>query len=127
MNHRKAAQLLLTERALDDLASIAEYSRAQWSRKTARRYIDDLQAGMSRLRDRPDLLQAIPDLPFTLKYYRVNKHLLVCDVRETDIVVLTVVHSSMDLPNRLAELLPTLAAEVELLHETLQGGKRRRK
>jgi len=51
----------------------------------------------------------------------VKKPLLVCDRQEKSIVVLTVFHSSMDIPSRMAELQPMLAAEVEILHRKLQG------
>jgi hypothetical protein len=73
--------------------------------------------------DHPDLLKQDLDLHPALRFYRVNKHLLVCDVHSKSIVVLTVIHASMDIPIRLAELQPTLAAEVELLRRKLQRGK----
>jgi len=53
----------------------------------------------------------------------VNRHVLVCDVQPASVVVLTVLHGSMDIPSRLAELVPQLSAEVALLHERLASGK----
>jgi len=49
---------------------------------------------------------------------------LACDVRPEAIVVLTVIHGSMDLPSRLAEFQPTLPAEAKLLQATLQQRNR---
>jgi toxin ParE1/3/4 len=105
---------------------VLEYSTEQWGKKTAEKYLDDLEAGLERIRQQPDLLQPLPDLHPSLTFYRVNKHLFACDRQPESIIVLTVIHGSMDIPNRLAELQPTLAAEVELLHNKLRQSQRRK-
>jgi|GEM_PF-4138643 len=63
-------------------------------------------------------------LPESLKCYPAREHLLVFDVQPASLVLLTVTHGSRDIPNRLGELVPTLAAEVELLHGKLRSGKK---
>ena len=80
-----------------------------------------MEAGLLRLADHPDLLRPEPDFHPALTFYRVNKHLFVCDSRPESTVLLTVVHASMDIPARLSELQPSLAAEVEILHGKLQS------
>ena len=125
MSAQPKFSLLLTRRALIDVGDIFEYSTRQWGKKTAEKYLDDIEAGLERVKEQPSLLQEAPELHSALKFYRVNKHVFVCDVLSKSIVVLTVVHASMDIPNRLAELQPTLSTEVELLHRKLQGTKRR--
>ena len=119
------AKLDLTGRALRDLVGILNYSAEQWGQKTADKYLRELEAGLERLKANPNLLQRHPDFGSGLTFYRVSKHLLVCDVQSNSIVVLTVIHASMDIPSRLAELQPTLSDEVELLHRKLQGSPRR--
>lgn len=129
MSGQSSSRLLLTRRALRDIREIREYSTREWGKRTAEKYLDDLEAGLERLKSNPGLLRAEPDLHPALTFYLVNKHLIVCDVqaksgrRPKSIVVLTVLHASMDLPTRLAELQPTLAAEVEILHRKLRRGK----
>jgi antitoxin ParD1/3/4 len=49
----------------------------------------------------------------------VNRHFLVCDLHGETVVVLTVLHSSMDLPTRLLELEPSLIAESQFLQARL--------
>lgn len=93
----------------------------RWGKETAEKYLDELELGLLRIAEHPDLLTAEEDLHAALQFYRVNKHLLVCDRQEKSVVVLTVVHSSMDISSRLAELQPMLAAEVEILHRKLKG------
>ena len=119
MSGRSTAKVLLTEHALDALADIRSFSKTRWGGQVAERYLDELQSGLERIRQQPDLVESLPDLHPSLGFYRVNKHLFACDVRGKTIVVLTVIHASMDIPQRLSELEPTLAAEVELLHQSL--------
>jgi toxin ParE1/3/4 len=126
VTRKPKALLLLTQRVLEDLAGVLEYSTDQWGKKPAEKYLDDIEAGLERLRQEPDLLQPLPDRYPPLTYYRVNKHLLVCDFQADSIVLLTVIHGCMDIPNRLADLQPTLATEVEMLHNTLRKFRRRK-
>lgn len=127
MSAKKAkSNLLLTERALHDIAEIERYSIEQFGRKTANRYIKDIEAALSRLQENPTLLRAEEDLHAELQSYRVNKHLLVCDVQQGTIFLLTVIHASRDIPTRLAEMQPNLTLEVELLHEKLAHRRKNR-
>lgn len=127
MTRRSSPKLLLTRRALRDIQGIYDFSTERWGQETAEKYLDELESGLSRIAERPDLLRAEEDLHASLQFYRVNRHLFVCDRQEKSVVVLTVVHSGMDIPSRLAELQPTLAAEVEILHRKLQGKSSGRK
>ncbi len=120
MSRPPRSQVLLTERALTDIEAIFAYSVEQWGKRRADKYLDDLEAGLQRIQEQPSLLKPEADLHPALQFYRVNRHLFACDVRPKTIVVLTVLHSSMDIPSRLVELQPTLVAEVELLHRKLE-------
>lgn len=121
MSRRTPTPLLLTRRALQDIQGVFEFSVERWGKRAAEKYLDDLETGLERIQAQPNLLRPAPDLHEALTFYRVNKHLFVCDARPESIVVLTVVHASMDVPTRLAELQPTLAAEVEQLHRRLRA------
>jgi toxin ParE1/3/4 len=107
------------------MRQIFDFSKEQWGKRAAEKYIDDMEAGLRRLSEHPELLKPAPDVPSALTFYRVNKHLIVCDAQPKSIVVLTVIHSSMDIPSRLAELQPSLAAEVEILHRKLHAGPKK--
>jgi toxin ParE1/3/4 len=120
-------KLLLTERALRDIDAIATYSVSEWGKRVAGKYIADLEAALTRIREKPDLLRPEKELHPDLCFYRVNKHLLVCDVQPKTVFVLTVIHASRDIPSRLAEIQPTLLAEVALLHTKLNQAKKPRK
>lgn len=84
-------------------------------RKAANKYLDDIAAALDRLVEHPEILRLQPEFSPGLSFYRVRKHFLVCDYHNPLIIVLTVIHTSMDLPARLLELEPQLVAESQLL------------
>jgi toxin ParE1/3/4 len=105
---------------LHDILRIESYSLQEFGRVAADRYLRKLQSGINRIAENPELLRTEMDLHSWLCFYRVEKHLLVCDYNgSSPILVLTVIHSSMDVPSRLMELEPTLVAETELLHRQI--------
>jgi plasmid stabilization system protein ParE len=83
-----------------------------------------IESSLRLIGDNPGILRSLDDLPSELQFHRVNKHWLVCDVSPRSIVVLTVIHASMDVPARLAELVPQLAAEVALLRGQLESSRK---
>ena len=126
MSAKKAKpKLLLTHRALSDIAELKTYSVKEWGRRNANKYLADIESALERLQEAPELLRPEAGLHRELCFYRVNKHLLACDVDANAIIVLTVIHASRDIPSRLAELQPSLIAEVELLRNKLPSGKTR--
>jgi len=117
-------RLLLTKRALSDLAEVEAYSITQWGRRVATRYLKDIESSLRLVADNPGILRTLDGMPSELQFHRVNKHWLVFDVSSSSIVVLTVIHASMDVPARLAEIVPQLAAEVAHLHGQLESTRK---
>jgi len=120
---RRGAQVELTRRALSDLHEIEKFSIKEWGRKAADQYLDDIAAAIDRLKENPEILRLEPDFVPGLSFYRVKKHFLVCDSQNDLIIVLAVIHTSTDLPARLLELEPRLAAESQLLRGKLHGSE----
>lgn len=123
---QRSVAVRLTERALADLREIEEFSIAEWGRQVAEKYLGDFQSALDRIREDPEILQTEPDIVAGLYFYRVRKHYLVCHWEGLTVIVLTVIHTAMDLPARLLELEPQLAAEVDLLRGKLRRGRSRR-
>ncbi len=122
----QATTVLLTERALADSAtsSVTRSSSGDAGRPKLRGRHP--RQPSTRFRENPGILRLEPNFAPGLYFYRVRKHFLVCDVRgqsaaRQTVTVLTVIHTSMDLPTRLAELEPRLVAEAEMLREKLRG------
>ena len=116
----RAKKLLLTDRSLRDIAAIEQYSIEQWGKRTAAKYIAQIEEALSLIQGNPGLLQQEEGFHSFLQFYRVNKHVLVFEIQANDIILLTVFHGSMDVPSRLAEFEPTLATEVKLLRRKLR-------
>ncbi|QDU74055.1 Plasmid stabilization system protein [Bremerella volcania] len=124
MSRRAKAKITFTQQAADDLNEIYEYSIERWSKRTADKYISDIDAAVQRIQDNPDLLVELPDLHVALRFYHLNKHILICDVDGTSIVVLTVASTYRDIPRLLAYLQPRLGQEVDILHKRARHPKR---
>lgn len=117
---RASTTLLLTQRSLADLRGIEKYSVGEWGRKVADKYLDDLETALEQIQQAPAILRREPEFSTGLYFYRVRKHILVCNLADDIVVVLTVLHTSMDLSTRLAELEPRLMIEAEYLHRKLR-------
>lgn len=116
MTSRQRQFIQLTRQALLDLQNIYDESVLRWGEHVAEKYLDELQQGLDQLRENSDLLEQVNDLHEFLRFYRVNKHLIVCDTHKQSVVVLTVIHTARDIPARLSELVPGLRNEIDLLH-----------
>ena len=124
MNAKKSPRLALTHTALATINDIEQSSIENWGKKVAGRYIDDLEAGLLRIQEEPDLLRPHAEFHSDFCFYRVNKHLFVCDLQADLIIVVAIIHAAQDLPERLAELEPTLKREVEILHQVNATSRR---
>ncbi len=117
--------LHLTERALSDLVAIEAYSIKQWGKRVAAKYLSDIEGRLLLVQENPvvqensGLLSSAEGLPEVLQCYPGGKHILIFDVMPDSLVLLTVIHGNIDLPNQLAELVLALATEIQLLHGKL--------
>lgn len=113
------ARLGISRRAAQDLEEIRLFSEARWGERVAAEYLSNIEEALNRLRENPGLLRTKPEFSRHLRFYRVQRHFLVCALVEDNIYLLAVRHGSLDLPNRLARLEPTLLQETDLLHQAL--------
>jgi len=110
----------LTDRALRDIAGIESHSIERFGKRVAAQYLGKLEGGISRIAEKPDLLRDETPFHESLKFYRVERHLFVCETGiEGKIIILTLLHSSMDIPSRLTELEPNLRLETDMLLQQL--------
>jgi len=117
---RSSTSVVLTERALSDLRAIDAYSVREWGAKAAAKYLDGISAALDRLRENPAILRLEAELAPDLFFYRIKKHVLVCDFDGRTVIVLAVIHTSMDLPARLLDIEPRLVLEAEMLRNKLR-------
>ncbi len=120
------AYLRISRRAARDIEEIRRFSAEHWGTRVAEEYLDHIEEALQRLRQNPSLLRIKPEFSQHFRFFRVRRHYLVCSRVEDNIYLVTVKHGSLDLPNRLAELEPTLLEETDLLHKTLLASIRKR-
>ncbi len=115
------AQTLEHPRALSDVAGIEAHSIERFGERVAAQYIDKLEAGIRRISGNPELLREEPSFHESLKFYRVEQNLLACETGfDGKVNILTLLHASMDVPSRLAELEPKLSLELEIVLKHLK-------
>lgn len=114
------AKLLLTERALDDLQDIYDYSLTEWGETTALKYIQAFEDAFSLLGGNKGLLKINRKISLRFTVYYIQKHCVICDVVEDTIFVLTIRHTSMNLLERLKELEPSMDEEAKALYKKLK-------
>lgn len=110
-------KLLLTDRALDDIQNIYDYSCAEWDEQTALKYLRGFEECFSLLRENEGLLKINKQISSKFMAYPVQKHFVICDIINDNIYVLTIKHTSMDLLERLKKLEPTLDGEAKALYK----------
>ena len=115
----------LSRRAVRDLEQIEHYSVDRWGRRAAEEYLHGVEDALARLGQQPDLLKAKPNISEHFKFYRVRQHVLVCVQMQDRIYVLTIKHTTMDLPERIIELEPQLLLEARLLHAAFLASRRK--
>lgn len=96
-------RLRVTPKAESDLIGIWVYACEQWGVDQADEYLDQLEAGMQQLMAHP-LLGV--DYAFVLPRYRrlqVEHHAVFCRLREPEVLVVRVLHGSMDAHERLLD------------------------
>lgn len=118
---RRKPTVHLTQRALLDITGIQSHSIEQHGKRVANQYLAKLEAGIQRIAEIPELLRAEESFHETLKFYRVEKHAFVCETGVAGkVIILTLMHATMDIPERLADLEPNLKLEAELLLKQLR-------
>jgi toxin ParE1/3/4 len=97
------AKYHLTNKAVEDLSDIWEYTVDTWSERQADDYYNMLIASFQKITENPQL--------FGLKYeeiaeglhgYRANKHIIFYRIlADEDILIIRILHQRMDLKHRI--------------------------
>ena len=97
------AKYHLTNKAVEDLSDIWEYTVDTWSERQADDYYNMLIASFQKITENPQL--------FGLKYeeiaeglhgYRANKHIIIYRIlADEDILIIRILHQRMDLKHRI--------------------------
>ncbi len=115
----KKVHVYLSDRAVDDLASVEAYSVEKWGKTVANKYLLAFEKFFCLLQENPGILDSSESSKDELLLHAVQRHVAVFVRWNQDILVLTIVHASRDVADLLDDLLPTLRSEVARLIERL--------
>lgn len=88
--------LRFTPQARADIAAVGRYSRKTWGAAKGREYSVALAERLMRLRTRPSVGRARPDIDPLVRGLRSNRHIVFYDVLPDTVVILRVLHERMD-------------------------------
>ncbi|NTS44002.1 type II toxin-antitoxin system RelE/ParE family toxin [Flavisolibacter sp. BT320] len=98
------AKYFLTNKAVEDLAAIWEYTYDTWSERQADKYHEMLTSSFQEILEHPDLGKKYPEIDTSVMGLRVGKHIVFYRmVQSSDIEVLRILHQRMDLKSRMQD------------------------
>ncbi|MDE7073895.1 MAG: type II toxin-antitoxin system RelE/ParE family toxin [Odoribacter sp.] len=97
------AKYHLTNKAIEDLADIWNYTVDTWSERQADKYYDMLISSCQKIAEQPELFGNWYDEIFEgLRGFKTHKHILFYRIlEEGDIEIIRILHERMDLRNRI--------------------------
>jgi len=91
----------LLPEAEKDLENIWLYTVQEWGAEQALTYIDQIDEGFQLLADNPNIAPSYREFNPTVHIHHQNKHLIVYLVESNKIVILRILHESMDIGSQL--------------------------
>jgi toxin ParE1/3/4 len=86
-----------------DLRQIARYTEREWGVAQRRRYLSGLNDEFEALSLNPHIAPERGDFDPPVRIRRYERHLIIYVMREADVLIVRVLHQSMDVPSRLAQ------------------------
>ena len=99
----KKLRLFIREEAYFDLENIWAYTLETWSLRQADKYYNDLIEAIEFLCESPKTGKSVEHLRKGYRSFKVNSHLIFYITTEFELDVIRILHSQMDIPNRLSK------------------------
>jgi len=98
------AEYKLTNKAVEDLSKIWEYTFEVWSEKQADKYFDGLISDCLEIAENPDLGKNYEGISKKLRGLKANRHIIFYRTLNQDYIEITrILHERMDLKKRISE------------------------
>lgn len=99
------AKYRFTNKGVDDLTHIWNYTYEEWSEAQADQYYELLLSACSAIAKNPKIGKNYPDIPGEIFGYGVGKHIIFYrKLTVAEIEVVRILHSRMDLKHRINEI-----------------------
>ena len=94
----------LTNKAVEDLSKIWEYTFEAWSEKQADKYYQILISNFQEIADKPNVGKSYNGVAQSLLGLKANRHIIFYRATEENYIEITrILHERMDLKNRILE------------------------
>ena len=98
------SEFKLTNKAVEDLSKIWEYTFEVWSERQADRYYEMLISNCQEIADNPDLGKSYDGMIQSLLGTKANRHIIFYrTINENYVEITRILHERMDLKNRILE------------------------
>ncbi|MGB3589154.1 MAG: type II toxin-antitoxin system RelE/ParE family toxin [Tunicatimonas sp.] len=98
------AEYKLTNKAVEDLSTIWDYTFEVWSEKQADKYFDSLISNCHEIAENPDLGKNYEGISKQLLGLKTNRYIIFYRTLEQDYVEITrILHERMDLKKKITE------------------------
>ncbi|PKB00391.1 toxin ParE1/3/4 [Flavobacteriaceae bacterium MAR_2009_75] len=98
------AEYKLTNKAVEDLSKIWNYTFEVWSEKQADKYFDNLISNCQEIAENPDLGKNYDGISNHLLGLKTNRHIIFYRTLEKNYIEITrILHERMDLKKRISE------------------------
>lgn len=98
------AKYFLSNKAVQDLSDIWNYTYDEWSETQADKYYQELINSCKIIADNPSIGRKYSEIDLGILGYLINKHIIFYRLlKANEIEVIRILHSSMDLKNRIKE------------------------
>ena len=87
--------------AQSDIRGIARYTQNEWGAAQRRAYLDELNAKFETLSQTPTIAAERQDFDPPVRIHHHEKHLIVYIIEDAGILIIRVLHQSMDVPAQL--------------------------
>ena len=105
-----------TNTAKRKLREIYTYSRQQWGRKAAQKYLALLERDIAQVAEGYAPTRINPAFSRRFPYYTSQKHHIFFEYLEDALIVVTLFHSSMEVKRHLTEEMLTLERDIDQLN-----------
>ncbi len=96
------AEIIISEKALEDLNNIWIYTAETWSIVQANRYYNLIMDEIEFVADNFETTKDFGDIRKDYRYSKVKSHLIFCKrVGDSEMEVVRILHERMDLKNRI--------------------------
>jgi toxin ParE1/3/4 len=98
------AKYTISNKAVEDLANIWNYTLETWSERQADIYYEALIDACCEIAENPSIGKNYNEISETLYGFRVNRHIIFYRINSChEIEIVRILHGSMDLKNRIYE------------------------